>query len=102
MLGFAYLDHEYRLIGLRHCVSTNDMAVRIPLRAVARDVVRLDARRVVMAHNHPSDDLRPSQSDLTATKRIATALTALGVALIEHMIFTRSNGTFSLRGAGFL
>lgn len=102
ILAFGYLDRDWRLIGQRHSISPNRMSVQIPLRAVARDVVRLDARRVVMAHNHPSGDPQPSSSDLKATKRLATALAALGVALVEHVILTRSHGAFSLRGAGLL
>ena len=102
ILAFGYLDRDWRLIGQRHSVSPNQLSVRIPLRAVARDVVRLDARRVVMAHNHPSGDPQPSPSDLKATKRLAVALAALGVALVEHVILTRSHGAFSLRAAGLL
>ena len=102
ILAFGYLDRDWRLIGQRHSISPHALSVRIPLRTVARDVVRLDARRVVMAHNHPSGDPQPSHSDLKATKRLATALAALGVVLVEHVILTRSGGAFSLRGAGLL
>lgn len=102
ILAFGYLDQDWRLVGQRHSISPHALSVRVPLRAVARDVVRLDARRVVMAHNHPSGDAQPSQSDLTATKVLATALAALGVVLVEHVILTRCGGAFSLRGAGLL
>ena len=102
ILAFAYLDRDSRLIGLRHSASAQIMSARIPLRAVARDVVRLDALRVVMAHNHPSGDPQPSRADLAVTKRLAMALGALGAPLVEHVILARGGGVFSLRGAGFL
>lgn len=102
ILAFGYLDQDWRLIGQRHSISPHALSVQVPLRAVARDVVRLDARRVVMAHNHPSGDPQPSSSDLKATRRLATALAALGVVLVEHVILTRSGGVFSLRGAGLI
>lgn len=102
ILAFAYLDQGDRLIGLRHGASPHIMSARIPLRAVARDVVRLGAARVVMAHNHPSGDPQPSRADLAATKRLAMALGALDVALVEHVILARGGGAFSLRGAGLI
>lgn len=102
MLAFAYLDRDWRVVGQRHSVSLDALSVRVPLRDVARDVIRLDARRVVMAHNHPSGDPKPSRSDLAATKRIGMALAALGVVLVEHVILTRGGRFYSLRGAGLL
>lgn len=102
LLAFGYLNRDWRLIGQRYSISLCAESVQVPLRAVARDVVRLDAMRVVMAHNHPSGDPAPSASDLKATKRLATALAALGVVLVEHVILAPAGRFFSLRGAGLL
>ncbi len=102
VLSFAYLDAEGRLMGLRHSISPFDGSIRLPLRAVARDVVWFDAAMVAMAHNHPSGDPRPSRADLAATRRLATGLAALGVRLVEHLVLARAGGVFSMREAGLL
>lgn len=102
VLAFAYLDESGRLLFLRHSMSRRVGTIRLPLRAVARDAIRLDAAMIVMAHNHPSGDPRPSQADLAATRRLATGLGALGVRLVEHLVLARAGRVFSLRGAGLL
>jgi DNA repair protein RadC len=52
-------------------------------------------------HNHPSGDPTPSQADLTMTREIAQAATALSIVLHDHIII--GNGIwFSLRREGLL
>lgn len=100
VVAFAYLDPDWRLLGMRH--GPGDAATaQVPIRAVARDTVAFGAARVVMAHNHPSGDPTPSHADLAATRRLATALAALGAPLVEHLVLARG-GCFSLRGAGLI
>ena len=101
VVGFGYLDPEWRLLGVRHSPSGGAGAAAVPIRAVARDAVLLAAAWVVMAHNHPSGDPAPSRADLAVTRRLARALAALGAPLIEHVILTRTGST-SLRETGRL
>lgn len=101
-LAFAYFDTAGRLLGMRHSMSTQIGAIRLPLREVARDAIRLDAALVAMAHNHPSGDPKPSRADLAATRRLATGLAALDVRLIEHLVLARAGAVFSLRSAGLI
>ncbi|HET7281679.1 MAG TPA: JAB domain-containing protein [Sphingomicrobium sp.] len=55
----------------------------------------------MLAHNHPSGDPRPSDSDLHATRRLATAAAALDCAVVDHLVFGRNECT-SLRQLGYL
>ena len=54
-----------------------------------------------MAHNHPSGNAEPSRNDLTVTRRIAMVLAALGIRLVDHLVFGGSN-IVSLRARGLL
>jgi DNA repair protein RadC len=99
--AFAYLDPEWRLLGLRHARSGGATAIDVPLRAVATDVLALDCAAVVMAHNHPSGDAAPSAADRALTKRLARALDALDVQLADHFILAGARIT-SFRALGLL
>lgn len=101
VVAVAYLDADWRLLALRHSPSRGADAATVPLRAIARDAVLLDAARVVLAHNHPSGDPTPSVADRRATRRLARALGALGSPLVEHLVVARG-GCFSLAVAGLL
>jgi DNA repair protein RadC len=51
---------------------------------------------IMVAHNHPSGNLEPSESDLTATRRLVDASKTLGIPVLDHLIVAE-NGFVSLR-----
>jgi DNA repair protein RadC len=99
--GFAYLDPEWRLLGMRESAPGHAYGARVPLRDVVRDVLDLDAAAVVMVHNHPAGDPTPSEADRTVTRRLLDALGALDVRLVDHIILAGSRRT-SMREMGLL
>jgi DNA repair protein RadC len=89
MLAFAYLDPERRVLGMRHTHPGGTAAVLVPVRDVVADAIAFDTVAVVMAHNHPSGDPTPSEADRAVTRRLAQALNAIGVSLVDHVILAR-------------
>jgi DNA repair protein RadC len=51
---------------------------------------------ILVAHNHPSGNLEPSESDLIATRRLVEVSKTLGIPLLDHMIVSEG-GFLSLR-----
>jgi DNA repair protein RadC len=70
-------------------------------RLVAHYAVKCLASAVIIAHNHPSGALKPSEADLTLTKKIDKGLQLLDIKLLDHVILT-SEGHYSLDGNGQL
>ena len=99
--AFVYLDTEQRVLGMRHTRSDAHDRLDMPIRAIAADALALDAKAVVMAHNHPSGDATPSAADREATRMLARALDGLGIRLLDHLVVTRS-GVSSFRALGLL
>jgi len=99
--AFAYLDSTGRVLGLRHISADDPRRIELSIRAIVRDALAFGADQVAMAHNHPSGDAEPSHDDLAVTRRIATVLNALGIRLVDHLVFGRSTFT-SLRARGLL
>jgi DNA repair protein RadC len=54
-----------------------------------------------LAHNHPSGDARPSESDCRVTRRLAAAAEILDCTILDHLVFAGSDCT-SLRRMGLL
>lgn len=83
-----YLDTQQRLIERRIIsVGTLDTSFAHP-REVFEPALQLSAASVVLAHNHPSGNVEPSENDIAITKRIADAGDLLGIPLIDHVIVT--------------
>ena len=55
-------------------------------REVFRTAIQMGAVSIIMAHNHPSGSLKPSDDDLGITKNIFECGNLLGIPLLDHII----------------
>ncbi len=69
-------------------------------RTVVAEVIKHNAKNVVLAHNHPNGTFLPSDTDKNATKIISDVLSSIGVKTIDHIIVAQ-NRYFSLAESGF-
>lgn len=99
-LWVAHLDDQARCLHLsRH--EGDDAGAAFPVGDIIRDAAMHRSAGIVLAHNHPSGDARPSQTDCRATRRLATAAEAIDCALLDHLIFAGGECT-SFRRLGLL
>lgn len=70
-------------------------------REVFADALGDRAAAIIVAHNHPSGSLEPSQSDISITAQLKAAGEILGIELLDHIIFNRTD-YFSFLEAGRL
>jgi DNA repair protein RadC len=82
------------------CSGATECVIVHP-RALFRQAMRLDCGGLLLAHNHPSGDARPSALDIDATRRIAAHGRLLDVELIDHLIVA-GNTVTSMKRAGLL
>jgi DNA repair protein RadC len=90
-----YLDTKYRYIEEDLWVGSVDRA-NVFLREIVRRAILVDASSVMIAHNHPSGDPRPSPEDILLTERLDTALNLMRIVLFDHLIFGEGE-PYSLR-----
>jgi DNA repair protein RadC len=99
-LWVAHVDDEARCLHVsRHEGDATGTA--FPLRTIIADAAQLGSAGIVLAHNHPSGDAQPSDSDRIATRRLAAAAEALDCTVLDHLVFAGSDCT-SLRRLGYL
>jgi DNA repair protein RadC len=101
VVAVLYLSTERRVIAMRHVAAGSRNSVALPARAIIRDMLALNATRVVLAHNHPSGDCRPSVADRMATRRLIDILRPLGMQLEDHFVIARG-ARCSFRALGLL
>lgn len=70
-------------------------------REVFEPAVKNLAASIIVAHNHPSGSLEPSDEDLSLTKRLSQAGRLLGIELLDHVIVTKE-GFMSFKQKGLL
>jgi len=65
-------------------------------REIFQEALKQNAASVILVHNHPSGDPKPSQDDLEITKRILEAGKIMGIDVLDHVIITK-NKIFSFK-----
>ena len=70
-------------------------------REVVKRALALNAAALILVHNHPSGDPKPSREDVEMTTEIQKAASALGIAIHDHLVIGRK-GHASFRSLGLL
>jgi DNA repair protein RadC len=99
----AYLDSGCRLLrnGVERLSEGNIDAAQINQQQLFKKALSVGARFIVLAHNHPTGDVSPSEQDKVLTERLAEAAKAVEIELLDHWI-VGEGGCYSFRRAGFL
>lgn len=99
-LWVAHLDSENRCMHLsRH--NGDAHGAPFPFKAILRDAMELNSAGILLAHNHPSGDPSPSESDLACTRRLHLVSEALDCKLLDHLVVAGDECT-SFRSLGLL
>jgi len=70
-------------------------------REVFADVIADRAASVIFAHNHPSGELKPSNSDLKIHEQLVEAAKILGITVLDHIIVVKK-GYYSFQEEGLI
>lgn len=70
-------------------------------REIMKRALEVGATAIILVHNHPSGDPRPSQPDIDMTEAIIAAGEPFGIVIHDHIIVSR-NGTSSMRNLGLI
>jgi len=108
-LALAKQEHfvAVTLNGAHEVIATRVITVglanttQVHPREVFADAITDRACALIVAHNHPSGDLKPSEADKEVTKTLAAAGKILGISLLDHIIIS-SRGFYSFQEASLM
>ena len=85
------LDVKNRLLGTKIITIGTATETLIHPREVFRETIKQGASKLIVAHNHPSGGLEPSQEDLDSTEQLLKGGQYLGIPLLDHLILGNGN-----------
>ena len=56
-------------------------------REIFKEALKHNANSIILIHNHPSGDVKPSKEDIDITNRIVDAGNIIGIKVLDHLIF---------------
>lgn len=91
-----FMDVNKKLLSYKPLFKGTIDRMTIYPREIAEEAISVKAAHVIVAHNHPSGNLNPSEEDINLTDKLIKALAALDINLADHIIISR-HGFFSFK-----
>jgi DNA repair protein RadC len=85
------LDVKNGLIGTKVITIGTATETLIHPRELFREIIRQGATKSIVAHNHPSGNLEPSQADLELTEQLLQGAQYLDLPVLDHLILGNGN-----------
>ena len=82
-------------------VGTLNFSVVHP-REVFRPAVLVGCASIIIAHNHPSGSIEPSEEDIRLTKRLTEGGKLLGIEVLDHVITGEAGKYYSFKESGLM
>lgn len=96
-----YLDSKYSIIG-DDAISEGTMdKINVYPRKVMELALKNKAYALVFTHNHPNQNVQPSEQDIKLTKALILAAKSVGISVFDHLIVSQ-NSHFSFREEGLI
>ena len=87
-LWAIFLGGRNRLISTEMLTKGTLSATPIDARTVIKHALLSNAIAVILAHNHPKGDPRPSRQDLRETEIVRYACSIMDIKLVDHLVLT--------------
>ncbi len=85
------LNRANKILGYYQVSSGGISGTVVDQRIVFQAALKANASSLILAHNHPSGQLRPSQADIDLTRKIKAAGEIMDISVLDHLIMTEES-----------
>jgi DNA repair protein RadC len=86
-----YLNRNNQILGFICISQGGTTSTVVDIKRVVAPAILSNSSSVIIAHNHPSGNKKPSTQDKELTKKVKKALNLFDISLIDHIIVTSCN-----------
>lgn len=96
-----YLDQANKVLGIKKISECGISSTLVDVRIIMQAALLCNASGIIVSHNHPSGNLKPSSADIKMTTKIKEAAKTLDISLLDHVILT-SDSHYSFADDGMI
>ena len=86
-----YLNQSNQVLGCNTISKGGLTNTSVDVRTILQGALLTNAVAIILGHNHPSGNTRPSRDDEMITQHIVKAAQTLDIRVLDHIIYTREN-----------
>ena len=95
------LNRNNKVLGIYSLAKDGLTSCVVDVRIILSIALKTLATGIILVHNHPSGNLKPSQADLDITKKLKQSCDLLDISFLDHLIITKDN-YFSFADEGLI
>lgn len=95
------LNRANKVLGFSKISIGGTAGTVVDIKVIFQTALKVNASSIILCHNHPSGNLKPSEMDIKLTKNIKEAGKIMDIALSDHLILT-DEGYFSFADEGMI
>ncbi len=89
------LNRSHRVLGISNISSGGISGTITDAKLIFAIALKSGASSIILAHNHPSGNLQPSEADIEITKRLRKGGTFLDIQILDHLILNGLDKTYN-------
>ncbi|MDD3816074.1 MAG: DNA repair protein RadC [Desulfocapsaceae bacterium] len=101
VFGCLFLDTKNCILEWKEMFRGTIDSTTVYPREVVKEALRLNAAKVILAHNHPSGNTDPSPQDIELTKKLKEILKIIDVKVLDHIVVGDDLTSFTDMGIQF-
>lgn len=101
MFWVVYLNRAHLVLKTQQISQGGVSGTLVDPKLIFKHALNHLASSIVLVHNHPSGQLKPSDADISLTKKLVSAGRTMEIPVLDHLIFTNS-GYFSFADQGLI
>lgn len=86
IFAVIFMDNRHRVIAYEPMFYGTIDGTSVHPREIAKRALQHNAAAIIVAHNHPSGEPEPSQSDRNLTRRLVDTLALLDIRVLDHHV----------------
>ncbi len=90
-----FINHAHLPIGFYKASVGSNTATVVDIKLLMGLAIKSLSSGIIIAHNHPSGNLQPSENDIQLTKKIKDACALFEINLLDHLILSPCGGKYS-------
>lgn len=96
-----FLDDQCRFLSQKVLSRGTINMAHVSARELVKYALEAHANLIILAHNHPNGDCKPSKADITVTRMLCDNIDIMDLQIVDHLIITK-NDTYSFVAAGLM
>jgi DNA repair protein RadC len=97
-----YLNRSSRVLGIYPLSKGGITGTVADIRLILSVALKIAATSIILAHNHPSGNVRPSGTDIELTQKITEAARIMDINVLDHIILTGAGSYYSFGDGGII